>query len=191
MIGYLFAAELGLLAVWASVACLLDAYGRRTLSDEPADVIIVPGCAVTSDGTPSAALARRVRLAVRLANQGRAPLIVFTGGLGRYPPTESEAARALCVQLGVPADQVRVETRSTNTAQNARYAAELFDNAADLCVVIATDGYHCFRCKRLFSRFFRSVRCAGATPPARSRVRGAMREVVSLAKMVVLALTRR
>lgn len=184
MIGLIFAIELIILAVWTSLAWALDAIGRRPHSRATYDAIIVPGCAVLSSGMPSRALARRTRLAVHLLHEGLADTLVLTGGVGRFPPAESEAARDLAIQLGVEPDAIRIETRSTTTAENARFAADLFDAPETLHVLVVSDAYHGFRCRRLFARHFGEVETAGSTPGPRLRVRGAMREVLSILKMV-------
>ena len=186
MIGLFFAAELAIIAAWASLAWLLDVIGRRPHPTEPFDAIIVPGCAVTPEGLPSRALARRTRLATTLMDQGLADVLVLTGGVGDHPPAESEAAQSLAIELGTTPEAIRVETRSTNTEENARFAAELFDAPETLRVLVVSDGYHCFRCKALFGRHFGIVETAGSTPGPRLRVRGAMREVLSIARMLVI-----
>lgn len=188
MIGLIFLAELVILAIWASLAWALDSTGRRPHSRGPFDAIIVPGCAVTSDGTPSRALARRTRLATHLMDEQLASTLVLTGGVGTFPPAESEAARDLAISQGVDPEAIRIETSSTNTEENARFAAELFEAPSGLRVLVVSDGYHCFRCRRLFARHFGVVETAGSTPGPRLRVRGAMREVLSIMRMMFLML---
>ena len=122
-------------------------------------------------------------------DRGLADVLVLTGGVGDHPPAESEAARSLAIELGTAPEATRVETRSTNTEENARFAAQLFDAPQTLRVLVVSDGYHCFRCKTLFGRHFGVVETAGSTPGPRLRVRGAMREVLSIARM--LAIQRR
>ncbi len=186
MIGLIFVAELVILVIWTSLAWTLDALGRRPHSREPFDAIIVPGCAVKRDGTPSRALARRTRLATHLLREDLASTLVLTGGVGTFPPAESEAARTLAISDGVAPETIRIETRSTNTEENARFAAELFEAPSALRVLVVSDGYHCFRCRYLFARYFGVVETAGTTPGPRLRVRGAMREVLSIMRMVIL-----
>ena len=80
MIAYFLIGQLIGMMLWVSVAWALDAYGRRPHDDGPFDALVVPGCAVRSDGLPSGALARRVRHAVDLYRSGLAPKIILTGG---------------------------------------------------------------------------------------------------------------
>jgi len=185
MIAYIFFGQLAVMAMWASIAWALDAFGRRPHSAGPFDAIIVPGCAVRSDGTPSAALARRTRHAVELYKSGLAPSLVLTGGVGRFPPSEAAAAAELAMNLGVPQTALVLEDRSTSTIENALFAAECLSEASERRVLIATDGYHCWRCRHIFSRYFQTVSTAGSVPGPRLRVRGAMREVISIVKMLV------
>ena len=60
----------------------LDWYGQRRPSQSTYDAIIVLGCRVQPDGTPSLALQARTRKAVELYNAGYADRIILTGGIG-------------------------------------------------------------------------------------------------------------
>ncbi|MEN0064469.1 MAG: YdcF family protein [Myxococcota bacterium] len=164
-------------AAWAIAAWGLDAYGRRPLPlGEHYDAIVVAGCRVMPDGRPSPALARRVRLAVRLFQEGRAPLLVCTGGKGiPVPPlSEAQAAARLAVSLGVPQTAVLEEGESRTTWENASFTAKLLE-AERVCVV--SDSCHIFRCRRMFGRFFPHVTGTGVRLVGRSRWRQAFREV--------------
>ena len=85
-------AKLAGLALWAALAVGLDRYGQREAVGAY-DAIVVAGCRVLPDGHPSPALQNRTRQAVNLWRAGPAPTLVFTGGVGRYPPSEARAAR--------------------------------------------------------------------------------------------------
>lgn len=164
---------------WGVAAATLDAYGHRPLEPEATwDAIIVPGCRVYRGGVPSPSLARRTRHAVRLWRAGKAPRLVFTGGVGRHPPSEARVARDLAVELGVPAAAITIEERSTSTEENARFAAELAEARR---VLVVTDSYHVFRTRRVFARFFDEVGGAGSAPTPWPRATGALREVIAVA----------
>ena len=185
MLEMLFTGQLAVLAVWSLVAWRLDAYGRRALTPGPYDAIVVPGCAVRSDGQPSGALARRVRHAIILYREGRASRLIFTGGVGRHPPAESAVAANMALTAGVPDHAIFSEEHSTTTRENAHYAAQVSPTAAEWAILVVTDNYHCWRARKLFAHYFDNVHCAGSTPGPRLRVRGSMREVVSIIKMML------
>jgi uncharacterized SAM-binding protein YcdF (DUF218 family) len=174
-----------LITSWLLIALFLDAFGRRPLPDGPFDAIVVPGCAVRQDGTASGALARRTAHAIKLWHEGAAPRIVFTGGVGRYPPSEATVAGDLALAAGIPREAIILEEQSTTTEANARLAAGLSAEMSDWHIVVTTDGYHCWRCRRLFGRHFKRAETVGSTPGRRLRVRGALREVLSIVKMLV------
>lgn len=87
---------------------------------EKADCIVGFGC-YNED------VARR---AAQLYHQGFAPLVLFTGGLGRNTSsmwTESEASRfaKIAIAQGVPEDAVLIEDRSTNSGENLIFSRRM------------------------------------------------------------------
>lgn len=177
----MFLGVLGLL--YLVVAAGLDRYGQRAPEGE-FDVIAVAGCRVLDSGQPSVALRRRVRLAVRLWKDGVAPQLVFTGGVGDHPPSEAEASARFAESLGVPRSAMHLESRSTSTEENARFAAEELGSSKR--VIVVSSAYHVFRCERVFGRHFDEVVGAGAIESAWPRARGAVREVFALASYALL-----
>ena len=176
-------ALLAIPCAWLLVAVLLDRIGQRPTPRGPFDALVVPGCAVRPDGSPSAALYRRTQHAVRLWSDGLAPRIILTGGVGTHAPAEAQVAATIARQEGVPDGALLLEDRSTSTAENALFAAQLHADAANWSVLVVTDGYHCWRCAHLFGRHFARAAAVGSTPGRRLRIRGAIREVGSIAAM--------
>src|SRR5262245_28928184 len=86
--------------------------------------IVVLGARVAPDGRASAALERRMRLAITLYQSGAAPLLVLSGG-GREDVPEAEVMRQLALAAGVPASAVLLEPRSCSTLENATETAKL------------------------------------------------------------------
>jgi len=69
----------------------------------------------------------------QLYKDGYAPLLIFSGGLGRLTSgawTESEAARfaAVAKGMGVPEEAILIEDKSTNTGENIRFTKELLQS---------------------------------------------------------------
>lgn len=68
--------------------------------------------------------------AAELYHEGWAPLLVFSGGLGNFTAgmwTEAEADRfaSIAMSLGVPADAILIENRSSNTGENIMFTEKL------------------------------------------------------------------
>jgi uncharacterized SAM-binding protein YcdF (DUF218 family) len=169
---------------WSVLAWGLDRYGQgRPAPQGRFDAIVVLGCRVFPDGTPSVALARRVQKAAELWSEGRAELIVLTGGRGDTGVVEAEVAAAVAESLGVPRAAMVLETRSTSTDENARFAAEAI---AGRRVVVVTDAYHVLRSERVFARHFDEAHVVGTVSPRWwPRLQGALREVAALAGYAV------
>ena len=167
----------------------LARYGRRPLgAAERYDAIVVAGCAVRPDGSPSPALAKRAAVALSLYRAGHADRVVFTGGVGSQVgpdgPSEAAAAAAWAVSRGLPSGAVVLEEKSTSTEENARFAAQRI--GAEARVLVVSDAYHVYRCERVFARHFRSARGAGSLGTPSARWRGAFREVLAVAAYAAL-----
>lgn len=117
---------------------------RNTLRQ--ADCIIVPGALVRSDGMPGRMLAARIANAARLYREGWAAAIIFTGGRGESGAIESEAARDVALEMGLPADRLFVETRSHTTYENFLHAREVMREHGWRSCLISTDPFHVLRC---------------------------------------------
>src|SRR3954466_9218870 len=76
----------------------------------PADAIVVLGSAVWPDEQPSPSLARRIGTGIDLWQAGLAPVLVPTGGVGRYPPAEAEVMARVARSRGVPESALVLET---------------------------------------------------------------------------------
>lgn len=176
------------LILWVAGAMTLDRWGGRALPQGSFDAIVVAGCRAAPDGRPSPALARRTAQAVTLWREGRAPIVVFTGGVGDYPPSEASAAADFAAGLGLPAAAMVLEDQSTSTEENARFAARLLGERGDeghragaRRVLVVTDGYHAWRAEHVFARYFPEVFAVGSRPSPSVRARGALREVLAVA----------
>ncbi|WP_421704906.1 YdcF family protein [Aliiroseovarius sp.] len=144
---------------------------------------IILGAAVWPGGVPSPTLRLRAERGARLYLDGQVGGIIASGGVGRHPPSEAEVIRDICVHLGVPANAIRLEDRSTSTARNLAFSQPLLDNPAGP-VVIVTDLYHLPRARLVAKRL--GMRAVGAAPPLKGRspwrfLKMCLREVPALA----------
>jgi uncharacterized SAM-binding protein YcdF (DUF218 family) len=112
---------------------------------------------------------RRVQRAVELYQRGHAPILVMTGGPAARGDIESEVMRSLATELGVPEDAIRIETKSRNTIENARFTKQLLSEQGDATrrpeVILVTSPYHLGRARRLFDCAGFEVRPAASEAP--------------------------
>lgn len=88
---------------------------------------LVPSQCILTLGSHDTRVAER---AADLYHQGWAPLLIFSGGLGRltenmWSETEADLFARIAIERGVPADAILVENRSTNTGENVQLVRQL------------------------------------------------------------------
>jgi uncharacterized SAM-binding protein YcdF (DUF218 family) len=147
------------------------------------DAIVVLGC-------PSLAqLRRRVEHGIRFYREGRAPVLLLSGG-GNGPEPEAEIMRRIALAHRVPEIALLIEPRSRDTLGNARETALLLRAHGLRSVVLVSDRAHLPRATLLFR--LAGVEVAGRTG-VRSRslpgeIRAAAREMAKLPGSLVRAL---
>lgn len=107
-----------------------------------ADAAIVLGAAVSGD-VPSPVFAERINHAIALYDQGRVQRLVFTGAQGEGDTlAESEAARDMALEAGVPEEAILIETESLTTMHNLVEAQLLMRDAGLDDALIVSDPLH-------------------------------------------------
>lgn len=86
-----------------------------------------------------------MRQAARLYAEGEADLLIPTGGLGEYPPSEAEVMARILREEGVPIGVVLLEDRARNTWDSARFVAAMARGLGAEEVLVVTDPLHCVR----------------------------------------------
>lgn len=86
----------------------------------------------------------RVPLAVELYFNQRAPKIMMSGGNQDYP--EALAMQEKAIELGVPKEDIWVESKSSNTTENVQESMKILDEKLGLSsinrILIVTTSYH-------------------------------------------------
>ena len=126
-------------------------------------MIIVLGAAVWKGGKPSPAIIRRVLHAVNLLNAGRARFLIFTGGLGKHPPTEAIVMKAVAKKEGVQEEKMVLEEKATSTYESAMNCIKIMRDRSWSKAIIVSDSYHVFRSVFLFRLL--GVKAVGSSAP--------------------------
>jgi len=175
-------------ALWCSAAGFLVAWSRLQRRPPQSAAIVVLGCRVYHDGTPSSALKRRTETAVALYKQGLAPVVFFTGAKTTGPHSEAQCASRYASTLGLPADAIALEERSASTDQNALFAAQIL---GDVPVTLVTDPAHALRATLCFRASFRVAHVVSTHQRLFAALRGSFREVLATLRYALSGRFRR
>ena len=152
-------------------------------------IMIVLGCQVKPWG-PSILLQDRLDKALEYFESHPDTVLVTSGAQGAdEPSTEAAAMRDYLVERGVPAEQILLEERSTNTLENIRYSLDVlaehgYDVTADIAVV--SNGFHLARVRMIWGRVcggtYNLSTLAAPSSHAPSRLKMYIREPLALVK---------
>jgi uncharacterized SAM-binding protein YcdF (DUF218 family) len=124
----------------------------------PRDAIVVLGHRPARDeqGVEPELRARTER-GIALYREGRAPLLVMTGGRTGGSESEADVMAGLAREAGVPEGALRLEMKSRDTIENAHFTVTALTGELGRAprVLVVTSDYHVKRAAELFA-------CAGA-----------------------------
>ena len=109
---------------------------------ENIDCIIVLGCQVHSDGTPSHMLEDRLKRGVALYQAEAAPKLLMSGDHGREGYDEVDAMKHYAVDAGIDSADVFMDHAGFSTYETVYRAKAVFQAKK---VIIVTQQYHLYR----------------------------------------------
>ena len=109
----------------------------RNLND--IDCILVLGCGVWDDGTPTDMLADRIKVGIRAYEAGVSDRLLMSGDHSRKDYDEVNTMKTIAVESGIPTDNVFCDNAGFSTYESMYRAVDIF--GADK-IVIVTQSYH-------------------------------------------------
>ena len=129
-----------------------DAIAARYEPDKDKDFIIILGCSLMKDGTPTPLLKGRVDRAIEFARRqkeetGKDLIFVTSGGQGPGEViSESLSMKNYLLSQGIPEDRIIMEDKSANTFENMQFSKEkILAIKPDAKIAFSTTNYHVFR----------------------------------------------
>jgi len=114
-----------------------------------ADCAIVLGAAAWHD-RPSPVLRERLNHAIELFKSKRVKTLVLTGGFGKGADfSESKVSYDYCIEKGVPASAIRMESESTKTSENLSEAKKILAKEGWKTALLVSDPWHLKRARRM------------------------------------------
>lgn len=104
--------------------------------------IVVLGCQVHDDGTPSAILNDRLSRAIELYELGVAPKIIMSGDHGQIEYDEVNVMKQYAIDAGVPSENIFMDHAGFSTYETMYRAKEIFDAEK---IIVVTQEYHLYR----------------------------------------------
>ena len=139
--------------VCAGVVFGIDAYVVHSTSDqmlspedaallEDVDCILVLGCGVKDDGTPSAMLEDRLRRSVELFHAEAAPKLLMSGDHGRVTYNEVWTMKQYAMDNGIASEDIFMDHAGFSTYESIYRARDVFGVKK---IIIISQEYHLYR----------------------------------------------
>ena len=133
-------------------AIIANAIAARYEPEPDRDFVIILGCGIRSDGSPTPLLRGRIERALAFAEKqkaqtGRDMIFVTSGGQGPDEViSESASMKGYLMERGVPEERIVEEDRSTDTHENMRFSKEkILQRDPNGRIAFSTTNYHVFR----------------------------------------------
>ena len=142
------AALIGVIFVFSINAYVKNTASDRILSSQEAanlsdvDCILVLGCQVKDDGTPSDMLRDRLTRGIEVYNLGAAPKLLMSGDHGRKDYDEVGTMKQYAINEGIASESIFMDHAGFSTYESVYRAKEIFQ--ADKIIIISQD-YHLYR----------------------------------------------
>ena len=116
-------------------------------SDQVADItdtdcVIVLGCKVKADGSPSDMLHDRLQRGIELYNLGTAPKLLMSGDHGQTNYDEVNTMKQFAIDSGIPSEDIFMDHAGFSTYETLYRARDVFCAKK---VLIVTQEYHLYR----------------------------------------------
>ncbi len=136
---------------------------ETALSFEDADCILVLGCSVKNNKTPSDMLEDRLLTGIALYENGAAPKLLMSGDHGQEDYNEVSVMKEFAEEKGVESQDIFMDHAGFSTYESIYRAKEIF--GADKMIVV-TQEYHLYRA--LFICEYLGVDAVGVSADIRS-----------------------
>ena len=142
------AALIGVIFIFSINAYVKNTASDRILSSQEAanlsdvDCILVLGCQVKDDGTPSDMLRDRLTRGIEVYNLGAASKLLMSGDHGREDYDEVGTMKQYAINEGIASESIFMDHAGFSTYESVYRAKEIFQ--ADKIIIISQD-YHLYR----------------------------------------------
>ena len=120
----------------------IKSFAADNLKNFDADCIMVLGCGIADEETPSPMLKDRLDVGIELYKQGAAPKILLTGDNGTEQHNEIHVMLRYAKEAGVPEEDIFCDHAGFSTYDSMYRAGSIFNAER---VIVVTQSYHQYR----------------------------------------------
>ena len=139
--------------VWGLLHLTILLFVGLQSSDIKTDAILIFGNKVELSGEPSARLQSRLDEGLRLYEEGIAPLIIVSGGIGEEGFDEAAVMREYLVEKGIPTENIIEDQDGYNSYLTGKNLVKISKEYDINSVTIVSQYYHILRAKHVIKRF--------------------------------------
>ncbi len=107
-----------------------------------ADCILVLGCGLNQDDTPSPMLGDRLKIGVKLYEAGASDRLLMSGDHGREEHDEVNAMKTFAIGNGIPSEHIFMDHAGFSTYESVYRARDIFEAKK---VILVSQEYHLYR----------------------------------------------
>ncbi|MFM7021867.1 MAG: YdcF family protein [Flavobacteriales bacterium] len=136
---------------WFSMHCTIAITDGLVDEEGKSDVGVIFGNTVNPDGSLSARLKARLDKGVELYKNGRVPLLIVSGGLGKEGHYEGTKMHAYLIQKNIPDSCIIKDNKGNTTSATSENFKKMNLKAESITVI--TQYHHITRAKLAFKKF--------------------------------------
>lgn len=122
-----------------------------------ADLVVVPGNTVYSDGSLSRRLQGRLDAALAVFKESRSSFVFVSGAVGKEGVDEAAAMKSYLVSRGMLSEQIIQDSTGFNTEATAKNAAQVMQQFKLKRAIVTSQFFHITRLRLLLQRYTVSV----------------------------------
>lgn len=141
-----------LLAFWFILHSLYITVDGLTDKKQNADVAVILGNKIETDGSPSKRLAARLEQGIKLYNEKRVKRIIVSGGFGKEGYWEGNKMMEYLTTHKIPAENIIVDNYGNNTEKTVKNTIRIMDSLHLRSAISVSQYFHQTRAKKLFQK---------------------------------------
>ncbi len=140
------------LFLWFSIHIIYTIIDGNKDEGKSADIAVILGTTVNTDGTLSERLEKRLECGLKLYQEGRVKKIIVSGGLGKEGFLEADKMKEYLIEKGIPDSLIIADNKGNNTTATVANTIQMRDSLRYNSLIVVSQYFHVTRTKMLFKK---------------------------------------